>query len=66
MTLSTRLKASAVLFAVLWTVGMLIWSGSQDPVAFVVWTLGGALAGYLWYLGMRWLVRRLPARGEQA
>jgi hypothetical protein len=58
---STPLKLAAVSFAVLWTLWMLWWSGSLDRVNVVLLTLCGAVAGYLWYLAMRWFARRARA-----
>jgi hypothetical protein len=59
MTPSTPLKLGAIAFAVLWTFWMLWWSGSLDRANVVILTLCGAVAGYLWYLAMRWLFRRI-------
>jgi hypothetical protein len=59
MTPSTPLKLGAIAFAVLWTFWMLWWSGSLDRANVVILTLCGAIAGYLWYLSMRWLFRRI-------
>lgn len=63
---STPLKLGAVAFAVLWTLWMLWWSGSLDRVNVAMLTICGAVAGYLWYLAMRWLFARmrLDAAGE--
>jgi hypothetical protein len=56
---TTPLKLSAIAFAVFWT-GWMIWSsGSFERVNAVILSIGGALAGYLWYLGMRWWFRRI-------
>jgi hypothetical protein len=53
-----RLKLVSVLFAVLWTGWMLWWSGSLGLVNVILMTVCGALAGYLWYLAMRWQFQR--------
>ena len=58
MTPAARLKLSAIAFAVFWTGGMIWWSGSYDRVNVIVLTVCGAVAGYLWYLAMRWQFRR--------
>ncbi len=58
MNPTVQLKLSAIVFAVLWTGGMLWWSGSLDRVNVIAWTICGALVGYFWYLGMRWISRR--------
>lgn len=64
MTPSTPLKIGAVAFGVLWTLWMLWWSGSLDRVYIAMLTICGAMAGYLWYLCMRWGARALtlPAK----
>ena len=55
---TTPLKLSAIAFAVLWT-GWMIWSsGSFERANAVILSIGGAVAGYLWYLAMRWWFRR--------
>jgi hypothetical protein len=56
---SAPLKLGAVAFAVLWTLWMLWWSGSLDRAHVAMLTICGAVAGYLWYLGMRWLFARM-------
>ena len=56
----TRLKLSAVAFTVLWTGGMLWWSGSLDPANVIILAVCGAVAGYAWYRAMLyWLIRRM-------
>ena len=50
----TRLKISSVLFTVLWTGGMLWWSGAFEPANIIILSVCGALAGYFWYRAMRW------------
>jgi hypothetical protein len=66
MTPSTPLKIGAVAFGVLWTLWMLWWSGSLDRVNIAMLTICGAMAGYLWYLCMRWVFGRprFDASGE--
>src|SRR5260370_32509737 len=66
MTPSTPLKIGAVAFGVLWTLWMLWWSGSLDRVNVAMLTICGAMAGYLWYLCMRWAFGRprFDASGE--
>jgi hypothetical protein len=59
MTPSTPLKLGATAFAVLWTLWMLWWSGSLDRVKVAMLTICGAVAGYLRYLAMCWLFRRI-------
>ena len=43
-----------IAFALLWTVWMGWSSGSHGVAQIVILTVCGAVAGYLWYLGMRW------------
>jgi hypothetical protein len=50
----TRLQLSSVLFTVLWTGGMLWWSGAFEPANIIILSICGALAGYFWYRAMRW------------
>jgi hypothetical protein len=57
---STSLRVGAVVFAVLWTLWMLSWSGSHDRVSTVMLLICGAAAGYAWYLAMR---RQLQRKG---
>jgi hypothetical protein len=54
----TPLKLSSVGFAILWTAWMVWWSGEFDLGNIVIVTACGALAGWLWFLGMRWYFRR--------
>ena len=58
MNPTVRLKLSSIVFAVLWTGGMLWWSGSLDRANVIAWTICGALVGYFWYLGMHWISGR--------
>jgi glycopeptide antibiotics resistance protein len=60
----TRLKWSAVAFALLWTGWKFWWSGDYDRVNVTMLTICGALAGYFWYRIMRWHFQRrsLPPR----
>jgi hypothetical protein len=66
---TTSLKWSAILFAVLWTVWMVWWSGSIEPANVVILAICGVLVGYFWYLGMRRFFARArlsSAAGESA
>jgi len=58
MPLSNRLKTGSVVFALIWTVGMIVWSGSFEPANIVILIVCGCLGGTLWYFGMRWFFRR--------
>jgi hypothetical protein len=52
------LKWSAIVFAVLWTVWMVWWSGSVQLANVVILAICGVMVGYFWYLGMRWFFQR--------
>ena len=53
------LKLSSVMFAVFWSAGM-VWSSGDFAVAnIVILTILGAVAGYFWFLAMRWYFRRI-------
>jgi hypothetical protein len=56
MTPRTRLALASILFAVLWTAGMIWWTGT-DIANIVGLSIGGALAGVLWYFAMGWWMR---------
>ena len=61
----TRLKLSSVLFTALWTGGMLWWSGEYHPAYIILLTVCGTIAGYLWYLAMRWVFQHMrPLNGD--
>ena len=55
----TPLKLSSIAFAVLWTAWMIWWSGIFSAVNIGLLTAVGALAGWLWFLAMRWYCRRI-------
>lgn len=55
----TPLKLSSIAFAILWTAWMVWWSGVFDAVNIGIWSAAGALAAWLWFLGMRWYFRRI-------
>lgn len=55
MNPTTGLKWSAAFFAVFWTAGMLLWSGTFHPANIAITTIGGAIAGTLWY----WIMHRV-------
>ena len=54
-----RLKWSSVAFTVLWTAWMIWWSGDLHAANIIILTICGAVAGYLWFLAMRWQFRRM-------
>ena len=57
MTSQTGLLLGSVAFAVLWTLGMIWWTGTETA-NIVMLLISGAVAGVLWYFGMRWWQRR--------
>ena len=43
------------------------WSGEYHPANIIILVICGTIAGYLWYLGMRWAFQRLrllPLNGD--
>ena len=59
MNPETPLKLSSIGFAILWTAWMVWSSGEFNLVNIGILTVCGALAGWLWFLGMRWFFRRI-------
>jgi hypothetical protein len=57
MTPQTRLVLGSVVFAVLWTLGMIWWTGTETA-NIVILLISGAVAGVLWYFAMRWWQNR--------
>ena len=43
------LQASAIMFGVLWTAGMLWWSAPLELPQVVIWSAAGVLAALAWY-----------------
>jgi hypothetical protein len=56
---STPLKLGAIAFAVLWAAWMIWSSGSLDSANIIMFSISGAIIGFLWYLGMRWFFQRM-------
>lgn len=59
MNPETPLKLNSIAFAILWTAWMVWWSGAFNPVNVGIMAACGALAAWLWFLGMRWYFRRV-------
>lgn len=59
MDQAKRLKSAAIAFTVLWTGGMLWWSGEYHPANIIILSACGAGAGYFWYRAMYWSFRRM-------
>jgi len=57
MPSSNRLVFSSVLFAVLWTLGMIWWTGTETA-NIIMLVIAGAVAGILWHFAMRWWFSR--------
>ena len=53
MSQQRRLMLASILFAVLWTTGMIWWNGSTFAGALIL-MIGGALTGTIWFFAMRW------------
>lgn len=53
------LKYCSIAFAVLWVGSMVWWNEIHQPAEIVILSVCGAVAGYFWYLGMRWSFRRI-------
>ncbi len=54
----TPLKLGSILFAIHWIVWMAWWNESFGVANIVIFSVFGAVAGWLWFLGMRWSFRR--------
>ena len=52
---------ASMAFAVLWTAYM-IWQTSTDMANVIILIICGAIAGTLWYFGMRWAMGKMTAR----
>jgi hypothetical protein len=65
----TTLKWSAFVGAVLWGGGMIWWIGSFDLAGIIIFSIGAALFGFGWYVGMRFIfegLHLLPPRRHGA
>ena len=49
MSPRTKLALSSIVFAVLWTAGMLWWSAPIEVAQTVIFVISGGIAGLLWY-----------------
>jgi hypothetical protein len=61
MTPQRRLILGSIVFAVIWTVGMYIWSAPGLPGAIAL-VVAGAIAGTLWFFAMRWYLNKFVAK----
>ena len=59
MDQARRLKLGATFFSIFWIGAMLWWSGEYHPAYIILLAVCGTIGGYLWYLAMRWMFRRM-------
>src|SRR5438552_18304025 len=59
MDQARRLKLGAIFFTLFWIGGMLWSSGEYHPAYIILLGVCGILGGYLWYLAMRRVFRRI-------
>lgn len=52
------LAMGAVVFAVVWTLGMIAWNWPVEPIQAALFALGGLVAAIAWYVVMGWWMRR--------
>ena len=52
-----RLVWASIFFAVAWALGMIWWTGPSVETI-IIWSVGGAIAGVLWYFAMKWWMTR--------
>jgi len=53
------LRAGAIIFTLLWTAWMMLWSGSFSSANAAILAMCGAAVGYLWHRAMRWQFERM-------
>jgi hypothetical protein len=58
MSPQRRLVLASVVFAVIWTAGMLWMQATTSAAGVVIMAIAGAIAGTLWYFAMRWFMNR--------
>lgn len=63
MSPQRNLTVASIVFAVVWTTGMIFWNNPQHTAGLVILAIAGALAGTLWYLGTRWWMRTFSTTG---
>ncbi|MBX9778411.1 MAG: hypothetical protein K2Y71_28890 [Xanthobacteraceae bacterium] len=61
MSPKTTLILASIAFAVLWTAFM-IWQTSNGMANTIILMVSGAIAGVLWYFGMRWAMSMIAAK----
>jgi hypothetical protein len=63
MSPKTRLILASIAFAVLWT-GYMIWQTAANTASVVILMVSGAIAGTLWYFGMRRVMRGIAEKKQ--
>ena len=61
MSPQRRLILASIAFAVLWTAFMIWWNAPGFAGAIIL-AFSGALAGTLWFFGMRWFLNKFVTR----
>jgi hypothetical protein len=61
VTPQRSLILASIAFAVLWTLGMIWWTGTQTA-NIISLSIAGAVAGVLWYFAMRWWQKHFVSR----
>lgn len=56
MTHQTRLVLASIVFAVIWTLGMIWWTGPES-VNVIILAVCGVLLGVAWYFAMKAFAR---------
>jgi len=64
MTSPRRFILSALIFAALWTVFMVLWSGDYGVANIAILSIGGLITGFAWAWAMAWVERRRTARAK--
>ncbi len=59
-----RFTLSALVFAALWTVFMVLWSGDYGVANIAILSVGGLITGFAWAWAMAWFERRRAARAK--
>jgi membrane associated rhomboid family serine protease len=59
-----RFTLSALVFAALWTVFMVLWSGDYGVANIAILSVGGLIAGFAWAWAMAWVERRRTVRAK--
>jgi hypothetical protein len=63
MSPQRRLMLASILFAVIWTVLMIWWNGPTFA-GVIIYTIGGAFTGVLWFFAMRWWLNKVAPKQQ--